>query len=178
MAILTALFPWILRCVVTGYGCILFFQAVPVQALREGQPFPLVHVEDEQGRYVTLDLGAVHASLILVWATWCAPCHAAIPAFLSAVHSVQGRKPPTIVLWNIDHDTQRARHFVQRFVAEPTPGIVIRFDPGGREFQRLGAPGMPATFVVIGGMTRAVFAGYEPRLQQQVLQVLEAAVAR
>lgn len=150
---------------------------VPTVELQQGKPFPNVPLEDAEGNAVVLNLKSPRQSIVLVWATWCASCHEALPGLLEALEGLPSSQRPNFILWNIDRDPNTAKTFLRQRI--PNLGdAVIRFDPEGRQFQRLGAPGIPATFVVMGGIVRAVFVGYEPEGPKRVLQILQAPQAK
>ncbi|GBD24950.1 Thiol:disulfide interchange protein TlpA [bacterium HR30] len=150
---------------------------LPTVEIQQGKPFPNVLLEDAEGNAVALDLKSTGDNIVLVWATWCPPCHEALPGLWEAVKGLPSSQRPNFILWNIDRDPNTAKAFLRQRI--PNLGdAVIRFDPEGRQFQRLGAPGMPATFVVMGGIVRAVFVGYQPAGPKRVLQILQAAQAK
>ena len=163
----------LVTAVLLGCSGLVFCHPRTTAALRQGKPFPNVELEDENGIPATLDLRNSTRALILVWATWCAPCHEALPALLHAVKALPDDRRPTLILWNIDRDRDRAKKFLVQLQLD-LHETVIRFDPEGREFHRLGAPGMPATFVIVGGAIKAAFGGYQPEIQQKVIRTLNA----
>ncbi|GIW43406.1 MAG: hypothetical protein KatS3mg077_0688 [Candidatus Binatia bacterium] len=99
-----------------------------------------------------------------------------MPVILDAVHGMAAARRLEVVLWNIDTDTERAKAFLQQHLAR-YPNVVLRFDPGGQQFHGLGAPGMPATFIVQAGITRAVFGGYKPGVERDILSALQQVLA-
>ena len=120
----------------------------PDFTLRDWHDRP-VALADLRGKVVCLDF----------WASWCAPCKAALPA-LDAI--ARGHADAGLVVLAVDIDTDRAA--AERFVAErlPDTAMTLLRDPGGDLFKRFGASGMPALYVLDrDGTVRAAESGYE-----------------
>jgi len=120
----------------------------PDFTLRDWHDRP-VALADLRGKVVCLDF----------WASWCAPCKAALPALdaIARRHADAG-----LVVLAVDIDTDRAA--AERFVAErlPDTAMTLLRDPGGDLFKRFGASGMPALYVLDrDGTVRAAESGYE-----------------
>jgi len=142
--------------------------------LAVGQPFPRVELQDAQGRSVSAGVGEAGIAVVEVWATWCQLCHEALPALLRTVQECgQGRV--RLVLWNIDVDVERARRFLAERLVSPE-FVVLRFDPGGRQFSRIGAPEMPVTTIVANGLAQAVFGGYSSQTEDEIRSILRRVV--
>ncbi|MCX8072948.1 MAG: TlpA family protein disulfide reductase [Candidatus Binatia bacterium] len=140
-----------------------------------GTPFPKVTLLDAAGQRSSLELPRPGVALIQVWATWCAPCHESIPTLLRSLGSDPDVSKVKIILWNIDSDTARARAFLEERVGDLTK-VELRFDPGGEQFLRLAAPGMPVIFIVADGVVRAAFSGYQPGTAAEVMPALKQAL--
>ena len=120
----------------------------PDFTLRDWHDRP-VALADLRGKVVCLDF----------WASWCAPCKAALPALdaIARRHADAG-----LVVLAVDIDTDRAA--AERFVAErlPDTAMTLLRDPGGDLFKRFGASGMPALYVLDrDGTVQAAKSGYE-----------------
>jgi len=120
----------------------------PDFTLRDWHDRP-VALADLRGKVICLDF----------WASWCAPCKAALPALdaIARRHADAG-----LVVLAVDIDTDRAA--AERFVAErlPDTAMTLLRDPGGDLFKRFGASGMPALYVLDrDGTVRAAESGYE-----------------
>lgn len=111
--------------------------------LRAGQPFPPLTFVTLEGQ--ALDSGRLRGRVLVlnVWATWCAPCIAELPA-LARLQAQLGAGASVIAL-AVDQDVADVR----RFVAEHQPGLTVAFDPGGaRTLPPLGVEALPVTYVV------------------------------
>lgn len=120
-----------------------------------------VALADLRGKVVCLDF----------WASWCAPCKAALPALdaIARRHADAG-----LIVLAIDIDTDRAA--AERFVAErlPDTAMTLLRDPGGDLFKRFGASGMPALYVLDrDGTVRAAESGYRIGTLDEIDGLLE-----
>lgn len=130
---------------------------VAVAGMAPGDRLPATTLRTWDG--AMLDLATLRGRVVVIefWATWCAPCAAALPALDALARRSAG---VTVVAANIDDDPSAA----DRFVAErlPSPALTLVRDPGGRAMNRLGAPGMPAVVVVDrDGVVRWIAAGWD-----------------
>jgi thiol-disulfide isomerase/thioredoxin len=135
----------------------------PDFTLRDWHDRP-VALADFRGRVVCLDF----------WASWCAPCKAALPALDALARRHAG---PGLAVLAVDIDTDRAA--AERFIVErvPNSAMTLLRDPGGDLFKRFGAAGMPALYVIDrAGRVRAVESGYAPgkidEIEQQLARLL------
>lgn len=162
---------WVLACL--ALAAVRWPQAALGGALEVGKPFPSVSLVDGDAREAPAVAKEAPLVLVQVWATWCAPCHEALPRLLEAVRAESGGEI-LVVLWNIDTELARAKRYLEMHgLAEAS--INLRFDPGGREFTRLGAPGMPTTILVSYGKIVALFAGYSPETERGIVAALREA---
>ncbi len=88
--------------------------------------------------------------LLNLWATWCVPCRAEMPA-LDRLEGALGSDTFKVVAVNVDTNTDRARAFLKdigvsklAFYADPTLGVVNALKKRGL------ALGLPATMLVDG----------------------------
>jgi thiol-disulfide isomerase/thioredoxin len=136
----------------------------PDFTLRDWHDRP-VALADFRGRVVCLDF----------WASWCAPCKAALPA-LDALARRHAEAGLAVLAVNIDTDRAAAERFlVERL---PDSAMTLLRDPGGDLFKRLGAAGMPALYVLDReGTVRAVESGYEVGTLDEIEQLLARLLA-
>lgn len=83
-------------------------------------------------------------AVVNLWATWCAPCRAEIPAF-EAVHQARGDEVRFVGI-NIGEDADRAREFVDEVGATYDQFL----DPIGDVVTELETSTMPVTIVLDG----------------------------
>jgi thiol-disulfide isomerase/thioredoxin len=110
-------------------------------------PMPAIEAEDLDGAPVsTADL-AGSPSVVNVWATWCAPCQAELPALVEVATAYEGRVGFLGV--NFTDSATQARTW-ERDYGIPYPSI----DDGAGAFaDDLGFPYLPHTLVVDAGGT-------------------------
>ena len=119
-----------------------------------------------------LDLASLRGRVVVIdfWATWCAPCAAALPA----LDALARRHPDVVVVAaSIDDDPAAADRFVAAHL--PAPALTLARDPGGRVMNRLGAPGMP-TLVVVDrdGVVKRVTAGWDAEHERALVREIAA----
>jgi thiol-disulfide isomerase/thioredoxin len=102
------------------------------------------------------DLRGAGAHLLYFWATWCAPCKAALPELLAG-----GGERETPVVAVTDEPVEMLDRFFAEF-SQPFPERVAT-DEQRRSFLAYGVSGTP-TFVLVdgGGVIRAYSVGYTP----------------
>ncbi len=166
-----SLIGWILACLALAAVC--WPQTALGGALEVGKPFPSVSLVDGDGRESPAVAKETPLVLVQVWATWCAACHEALPRLLEAVRAESGGQI-LVVLWNIDTEIAPAKRYLEMRGLAEAP-VNLRFDPGGREFTSLGAPGMPTTILVSYGKIVALFGGYSPETERGIVAALREA---
>jgi thiol-disulfide isomerase/thioredoxin len=137
-----------------------------------GDPLPAVVLPDRAGRTVSLAGRRGTVLCIDFWASWCAPCAAALPALdaIARRHRAAGLE---VVAINIDGARARAEQFLDERV--PAPAMTLLFDPEAALLSRFGAGGMPALYLVDRtGTVRLVEARYEPARLEVVERTIEA----
>jgi thiol-disulfide isomerase/thioredoxin len=143
--------------------------------LEVGERAPDVTLRDWHDRPVAL--ADFHGKVVCIdfWASWCAPCKAALPALdaFARRHADAG-----LAVLAVDIDTDRAA--AERFIAERVPdsAMTLLRDPGGDLMKRFGASGMPALYVLDrAGTVRAVEAGYALGTLDEIEQLLARLLA-
>ncbi|RMG47544.1 MAG: TlpA family protein disulfide reductase [Acidobacteria bacterium] len=103
----------------------------PRDLLRAGEKAPPLEVKDASGgRVVVNDLIAGKVALVDVWATWCAPCLAALP-HLEAMDRKYGDRGFEVVGIMIDSN---AMSIGPSFVAQRDVGYQVLYDDDAAEF--------------------------------------------
>jgi thiol-disulfide isomerase/thioredoxin len=155
---------------------VLVAAAAVQAAVTAGDRLPDFRVAGLHGGSIARADLAGKVAVVDFWASWCLPCREALPA-LDALARRFGDRLAVIAI-GVDHDRATA----ERFAAErlPSPALALAHDAGGGLMARLGAPGMPALFVVdCDGVVRRVVAGYSTEelraVEQEVATLLDGA---
>jgi thiol-disulfide isomerase/thioredoxin len=109
------------------------------------------------------------------WASWCAPCRAALPALDQMARRLRARGVIVLAV-NIDRDRAAA----DAWLAERLPdhAVTLAQDPEGVFLARCGASGMPTVYVVDrDGVVRFAASGYAPERVADVERAAGALVA-
>jgi thiol-disulfide isomerase/thioredoxin len=119
-------------------------------------PAPIVFVAAD-GTPHRLDEFAGHGMVINLWATWCAPCVAELPALAALSHSLA---PQDIAVLPLSSDRGGAKAVRAFFATHEISGLPILLDPKGAAADAWGAQGIPTTVIIDGkGMERARLEG-------------------
>jgi len=120
------------------------------------RPTPIVFAAAD-GTQHRLDEFLGHGMVINLWATWCAPCVAEMPA-LSALSHVLA--PRDIAVLPLSSDRGGAKAVRAFFDAHAITGLPILLDPRGAAADTWGARGIPTTVIIDRkGMERARLEG-------------------
>jgi cytochrome c biogenesis protein CcmG/thiol:disulfide interchange protein DsbE len=117
-----------------------------------GQPAPELTLKPLEGLdrpgFGPADLRAGRVSLVNVFASWCAPCHAEHPFLMELA------KDERIRIFGVNQKDQpeNARRFL---AARGNPYAAVGVDPDGRAGIEWGVYGVPETFIVRGDGTVA-----------------------
>jgi thiol-disulfide isomerase/thioredoxin len=144
-------------------------------ALTPAEDLPVLAIEDGQGKSILLKDFRGRYVLLNLWASWCGPCAAEMPALDALAAKLDPAKFAVVAL-NEDHDgADLARSFYKRH------GIVhlaAYIDADGRAPVRLHARGLPTTLLIgPDGLAVARLEGETDWTSPAMLQYL-AALAR
>jgi cytochrome c biogenesis protein CcmG/thiol:disulfide interchange protein DsbE len=106
---------------------------------RDGRPVPAFDMAD---------LGKGRASIVNVFASWCAPCRVEHP-FLMGMADSEAVKSGKVALYGLNYkdEAQNARRFLG---ALGNPYAAVGVDQAGRAAIEWGVYGVPETFVIAG----------------------------
>ncbi len=159
-----------MRCRFLATACLLVLAPPVLASARTGEALSALQVEDLSGQPLSYDPTQSALAILQTWASWCAPCHEAIP-FL---HELQRQFPQLqLVLINVDTERPKALAALKEIALNPDR-VTLLFDPSGQVLQRLRVPGMPATIVAIRGKAQFVEVGFNDQVRERI----RAAVAR
>ena len=137
----------------------------PLEGLqRDGQPVPA---------FGNADLATGRATLVNVWASWCAPCRVEHPVLMGLAETdavKQGKV--ALVGMNYKDEAENARRFLG---ALGNPFSAVGVDRGGRAAIEWGVYGVPETFV-IGPDGRILEKHVGPIDQQAAAKLLQRAL--
>lgn len=135
---------------------LLLGAAGAARAVEEGQEAPAFRKAGLDGGQISL---AAHRGKVVYldfWASWCAPCAAALPA-LDALRQEFPASEFQVLAVNVDRDPTDARTFLAR---RPV-GYPSAFDPEGEIPGRFGVRTMPTSFLIDRqGVVRLVHEGF------------------
>lgn len=98
-----------------------------------------------------------HGMVVNLWATWCAPCVAELPALSKLSHALA---PQDIAVLPLSSDRGGAKTVRAFFDAHDITGLPVLVDPKGAAADAWGVEGIPTTVIIDrDGMERARLAG-------------------
>ncbi len=113
--------------------------------LREGRrPLPELAFFDADGAALSPARYAGRALVINLWATWCPPCVAEMPAFDRAQAALRGEGILVLPLSSDRGGAGQVRPFYERLGLRELP---ILLDPRGAAARALGVRGLPTTVI-------------------------------
>jgi thiol-disulfide isomerase/thioredoxin len=162
-------------CLAVALATVLVLPSAAFAGVGAGDGFPAFTLVDWNGTPTSLnDIGA-RIVIIEFCASWCLPCRQGLPRLAALVEEL-GRDDVKLVGISIDQSRAAADQFADTVLAGKE--LTLLRDPGGSFMARLGAPGMPALYVVVDGTVRLVESGYSPEQLEAVKQVLSKDDAR
>jgi thiol-disulfide isomerase/thioredoxin len=112
---------------------------------RPPAPLPEISFLSEDGAEHQLSEFAGHGLVVTLWATWCAPCVAEMPALAKLAHTLA---PDDIGVMPLSSDRGGAP-VVRRFLEDHgIVGLPVLLDPKGAATRAWGVRGIPATLII------------------------------
>lgn len=158
-----------LRLLLTLSVLALSPQAIALQA---GSAVPALSGLTSDGRMLSLEQFKGHVVYVDFWASWCAPCRAAIPALEIFYQRYRARG---LVVVGVNVDTER--NSAQRMLDQLLPTFPIVFDPNGKWPEAFGLRDMPSSYLIDAtGVVRYVNTGYRERDAARIEDAIKAAL--
>lgn len=116
------------------------------ERLRENtQPLPAFTFQDAAGQEMTVADFAGQGLVVNLWATWCPPCVAEMPALAKMAAALAGDRIAVLPLSSDRGGKSVVDAFYQRV---GLTGLGVWLDPRGAAARALGARGLPTTVIV------------------------------
>jgi peroxiredoxin len=109
------------------------------------KPLPALDIKDQDGKPVTLDSLAGKAVVLNLWASWCMPCVAELPALDRLVPKARAMGIEVVAL-SLDRGGKVT--VVNTYARLGITSLAIRTDETRRAAETLGAPGLPTTLLL------------------------------
>lgn len=141
--------------------------------LQPGDAAPAWGARTLGGDSVTIGSLRGRTVLLNVWATWCPPCRAEMPA-LQSLAERYGDRGLDVVAVSIDHDAAAAAAFVD----ELDLSMRVLHDPHGRVTRAFRTTGVPESFLIDadGRIIRRWIGAFDP-LAPDVIDLVESTLA-
>lgn len=119
--------------------------AGPERLREEARPLPAFTFLDAEGQEKTVSDFAGQGLVLNLWATWCAPCVAEMPALEKMAAALAGERIAVLPLSSDRGGKPVVDAFYQRV---GLTGLGVWLDPRGAAARALGARGLPTTVIV------------------------------
>jgi thiol-disulfide isomerase/thioredoxin len=106
---------------------------------------PDLMINDDKGQDVSLKSFSGHYVLLHLWATWCAPCVAELPALDALTAKLDPAKFAVLALDEDRDDVALVHSFYKRHEIDHLAAYI---DSDGRDPSRLHTYGLPTTFLI------------------------------
>ncbi len=122
------------------------------------RPTPALSLPDAAGATVSLASRTGRVVLVDFWASWCAPCKVAFPAY-DALHREFADRGFDVLAVNVDEERKAA----DAFLAGRRYSVTVLFDPKGTSPAAFKLTGMPTSYLVDRkGVVRFAHEGFHP----------------
>jgi thiol-disulfide isomerase/thioredoxin len=136
----------------------------------------LSRVVDRTGKKISLRAWRDRVVVMTFGASWCVPCKRELPAYekLAAAYAARHAKVVFLAI-NIDTERAKGRAFVDRAGLRH---VVAGFDAAKTSVDAYDPGKMPTTFVLRGGIIRAVQGGYAAGDERRIAAVVDRELAK
>ena len=160
------------RLLAIALGAALFVAAPGLHAAEPlvPKPTPPIALPDHaSGATVTLDSLKGRVVLVDVWASWCAPCKVAFPAYDALFREFRDKGFDVLAV-NVDEDRKAAAAFLQGRTFQ----LRVLLDPKGTVPAAFKLKGMPTSYLIDRkGVARFAHEGFNDKVLAQYRQEIE-----
>ena len=108
-----------------------------------GEPAPAITFETKDGKTASVAAFRGKPVLVNLWATWCVPCRAEMPALDALARARAG----TLVVLPVSEDLEGWRAVAKFFTPAKFPSLTPYLDQPGAYAVKLGATGLPVSIL-------------------------------
>ncbi len=123
-----------------------------VHVLHPPRPLPPLRFRDAAGQVQTLAAYRGRGVVLNLWATWCAPCVAELPALDRLAQALRGSR---IAVLALSSDLGGAAVVLRFYATHHITALPVLLDPDGAVLSALHARGVPTTYLVTPAGTEA-----------------------
>lgn len=157
---------------------LLLSSTSPVRAaVGVGDTLPSLSVVDAAGARVELEFDTAGVVAVEFWASWCIACRHTLPALarLARERGVDGFRAIAV---NIDRSRQAADDYRADNDDVSWEALRLVYDPGGEALAELGAPGLPALYLIEDGAVRLLQGGWRADGDERLRDTVDALLRR
>lgn len=123
-----------------------FVNKAPSLILKEMPEFTAVDVETNQPISKESFANQDKAVLVHFWGTWCAPCEAELPSFMSFAKKLE-EKNITILILAVNDEMKAVKKFLKRFSKNRPKNVLFGIDKDGISLPLYGSVKVPETYL-------------------------------
>jgi cytochrome c biogenesis protein CcmG/thiol:disulfide interchange protein DsbE len=123
-----------------------FVNKAPSLILKEMPEFTAVNVETNEPISKKSFANDGKAVIVHFWGTWCAPCEAELPSFMSFAKKLE-EKNVTILILAVNDEMKAVKKFLKRFSKNRLKNVLFGIDKDGLSLPLYGSVKVPETYL-------------------------------
>jgi cytochrome c biogenesis protein CcmG/thiol:disulfide interchange protein DsbE len=123
-----------------------FVNKAPSLILKEMPEFTAVNVETNEPISKESFANDGKAVIVHFWGTWCAPCEAELPSFMSLAKKLE-EKNITILILAVNDEMKAVKKFLKRFSRNRLKNVLFAIDKDGASLPLYGSVKVPETYL-------------------------------